>query len=263
MSVAKWVGNGVVAATLIGILAHGAWSADNNFKASGQNKGCDSIITDSGQRACRDVQGEKNKQCNTATDCDPRQQERSISDYSDAVTRFKDGKYAKSDEETFKRSIRDMKDKLDAKKQAGVDGQKVANACIAARDNVQKWFEKTAIPLTESTRDSALSERKVLLENLEAAKKKKADAKDRLDKNRADTQAERDLNDASDAIRKAEDALAAFNNKYGEDVKYWADRLISHYNDEKTNHDTPSKQAESRLENCKRVEGLSYPSLPF
>jgi hypothetical protein len=80
---------------------------------------------------------------------------------------------------------------------------------------------------------------------------------------RADLQAERDHEEARKKVGEAQEALRLFNEKYGPDVEYWADRLIRHYNDEKTNHDTPAKQAEQRLENLKKVEAMSYPSLPF
>jgi hypothetical protein len=264
MSIAKKIPYGTRALILVvGLVVSSQWSEANNFKNAADYTGCNSIITDDGKAACREVQNEKNRQCNIKTEGDPVAHERLINEYKEAVDRFKDGKYAKSDEDNFKRSIRDMKQKIDDRKQAAVEGQRIANSCIKARDAVQTWFEKTAIPLTETTRNNALAERKVLLERLQEWEKRREDGKSRSEANRADLQAERDHEEARKKVGEAQEALRLFNEKYGPDVEYWADRLIRHYNDEKTNHDTPAKQAEQRLENLKKVEAMSYPSLPF
>lgn len=264
MSFAKKVGYGVWAAAMVVLVARSELSAANNFKASAQNKGCRSILTEDGRKQCDEVQGEKNRQCNVATSCEVRDHERLLTEYKEARQRFIDKVYAKTDEDKVKDNLRALKTRLENSKSAATTGVTVANACIKARDAVQTWFEKTAIPLTDNLRNTALAERKGLLEKLEEAKKKKEDAKRRLEANRADLQAERDLEESRKLIEAAENALAAFNNKYGEDVSYFADQLIRHYNDEKTNHDTPSKQAENRLESCKKIEGLGIgDSLPF
>jgi hypothetical protein len=240
------------AALLVAVVAGSGWSSANNFKAATDKTGCASIVGDSEREACKKAQDAKNTICNVKTECEPDKQERLISDYKDALKKLEEGKINASDVDSFKRSIRDMKDKLDARKAAAVAGQKVASACIKARDAVQEWFERVGIPFTERARDAALAERKVLLEKLQAAERKKNDAKTKEDRDKA-----------VDEMQAVQKELEAFNSKYGHDVEYNANKLIRHYQSEKTNHDTPSKQAEDRLNNCKKVEGLSYPSLPF
>jgi hypothetical protein len=129
---------------------------------------------------------------------------------------------------------------------------------VSARENVQKWFMETGIPLTERTRDDALRIRKDLLDKLADAQRKQADAKLKRDAKPGDSSAQSEYDRATEEMRNAEKALEQFNNKYGKDIERYASKLIGHYRSEKESHERPLTQARNRAENCRRVDNMSY-----
>jgi hypothetical protein len=143
-------------------------------------------------------------------------------------------------------------------KEAADKGISIAQNCVTARENVQKWFRETGIPLTERTRDDALRIRKDLLDKLADTQKKQADAKSKRDAQPRDSSAQSDYDRATDEMRGAEKALAQFNEKYGKDIEHWASVLIDQYKSEAESHKKPLADAEARRENCKKVAGMSY-----
>lgn len=259
MSIAK-CRYGVWAALMIGVLVWAPWSSANNFKESSEKTGCKSILTRNELEACERVQGEKNATCNVRTDCDPDKQERAIKELETAIERFKT--IPEADKENYKRSIIEMRQKIEERYNQSTAGVKVAENCIKARDAVQKWFEDVAIPLTERMKSGAVSARKTLVEKHEEAVKRREEAKKKLDEKPNDEN-RREWEAAREAVGVAQKKLEEFNTQYGPDIEYYADRLVRHYQSEKTNHDTPSKQAEARLNNCQKVNNMRYPSLPF
>jgi hypothetical protein len=265
MSNSKWkrLGGGIWAVVMAAILVQSSLSAANNFNAAADRKGCESLLTEDKQRECREgPQKAKNDACNVKSSCSPRDQEDLIAKYKEVQKRLSEGTLNDSDKDAFERRLRDIKSELDQNKAAAVRGQEIANNCIKARDAVQYWFENTAIRFTEERRDAALNERKDLLAKLNDAQKKVEDAKRNREAKPGDSSAQSDYDRAIDEMRAVENALAAFNVKYGPDIDYNAGRLIQHYKDQKSKHidgsGSPSFQAEERLENCKKVEALSY-----
>ncbi|MBX3160814.1 MAG: hypothetical protein KF773_32915 [Deltaproteobacteria bacterium] len=245
---------------MIAVLARSHGSSANNFKEAAAEQGCRSLITKQERESCEAVQGEKNRICNRPTECEPRKQEEDIKELKDKIDRLP--KMPEADKENFKRGIRDLHKEIKRRNEASKDGKTIAEGCVNARDSVQKWFEDVAIPLTERMKNAALTVRKEKLERLAKATETRRKTKERLDTAPSDDSARREHEQAvkeySEAVREVEE----FNKLYGPDIEYYADRLIRHYQYEKTNHDTPSRQADARLENCKKVMDMSFPDPP-
>jgi hypothetical protein len=158
----------------------------------------------------------------------------------------------------MEQTVRELKDALDARKAAAPDVMKIAQGCIDMRASVQDWFKNTAIPLTERARDDAIRLRRDLLEKLKNADDKRKTTKEKRDANPNDSSAKDDYERAATAYRDIEKELEAFNDKYGKDIERHGGRLIDQYKEERDRHDEPTKQAESRLQKCKDLIGLSY-----
>jgi hypothetical protein len=154
--------------------------------------------------------------------------------------------------------VRTLKEQLDRAKAAAREGTSLAQGCVTARENVQKWFMETGIRLTEQTRDDALRLRKDLLDKLSDAQRKQADAKSRRDAKPGDSSAQSEYDRATEEMRNAEKALEQFNNKYGKDIERNASRLIDQYKAEKQSHEKPLSEARNRVDNCKKVDNMSY-----
>jgi hypothetical protein len=245
----------VVALFGVGLVAQ---ASEYNFYEQADKKGCASIITERGQDDCAAVQRRKDDACRVPVECDPDKQEKTIEKYKEAKERLESGKVNDADKDRLKDTIRDLKDELDRRKDAARRGTSDAQQCVRAREDVQKWFMDTGIPLTEHTRDDALRERKDLLEKLADAQKKQADAKSKRDAKPGDSSAQSDYDHATEDMRNAEKALEQFNNKYGKDIERYASRLIDQYKAEKDSHEKPLSEARNRVENCKKVDGMSY-----
>ncbi|HLL25379.1 MAG TPA: hypothetical protein VK427_24755 [Kofleriaceae bacterium] len=235
-----------------------AQAAEYNFYEQADKKGCASIITDRGQTDCAAVQRRKDELCGVPVECDPDRQEKTIAKYKEAKERLDSGKVNDSDRDKLKDTVRDLKDELDRRKDAARRGTSDAHACVRAREDVQKWFLESAIPLTERTRDEALRLRKDLLDRLADAQRKQVAAKSKRDSNPGDSGAQSEYDRASEEMRNAEKALEQFNNKYGKDIERYASRLIDHYKSEKESHERPLSEARNRVENCKKVDNMSY-----
>jgi hypothetical protein len=245
----------VVAMVGLGVAAQ---AAEYNFYEQADRKGCASLITEQGQKDCADVQQRKDELCRVPVECEPDQQEKAIAKYKDAKDRLDRGQVADADKDKLRGSVRDLKDELDRRKDQARRGTSDAEACVTARENVQKWFKETGIPLTERTRDDALRIRKDLLDKLADTQKKQADAKSKRDAKPGDSSLQSDYDRATDEMRNAEKALGQFNNKYGKDIERYASRLIDQYVAERASHDTPLSQARNRVEKCKKVDNMSY-----
>ncbi len=245
-------------AIAIGATSVAVYASEYNFYEQADKKGCASIITERGQYDCASVQSSKDKACGVAVECEVDRQERLIAKYKDAKDRLDRGNVADADKDRLKDSVNAMKQELDANKAAARAGTSVAQSCVDARSAVQKWFIDDGIRLTERTRDDALRVRKELLEKLADTQKKQADAKAKRDASPTDSSAQRDYERATEDMRNAEKALEQFNSKYGKDIERYADKLISHYKDEKDSHDRPLNESKNRVENCKKVDNLSY-----
>lgn len=154
--------------------------------------------------------------------------------------------------------MRTLKEQLDRAKAAAREGTSIAQGCVTARENVQKWFMETGIRLTEQTRDDALRQRKDLLDKLADVQRKQADAKTKRDAKPGDSSAQGDYDRATDEMRNAEKALEQFNNKYGKDIERYASRLIDQYKAEKESHERPLSEARNGVDNCKKVDNMSY-----
>jgi hypothetical protein len=261
MSFANKGGYGIWAALTIAVLVWTPWSSANNFKESADKKGCESIITSDQRKECDRVQDAKNKACNRPTECEPRKQEDSIRKLEADLERLKT--IPDADKDNFKRSIRDDWGKIDSRYKASVDGIKVSAECIKARDAVQKWFEDVAIPLTERMKSGAVQARRTFVEKYNEATRRRDEARKKLDEKPSDESLRREWEAAREAMAEAQKKIEEFDRQYGPDIEVYADKLVRHYQSEKTNHDDPSKQADARLENCKKVNDLRYPSLPF
>jgi hypothetical protein len=242
----------------IALMTVAARAEEYNFYVQADKKGCASIITERGQEDCAGVQARKNSVCNVAIECEVSVQERLIARYKDAKERLERGEVNDSDRDKLKDSIRAMKDELDKNKDAARRGASVAEGCVAARENVQKWFIEIGIRLTEQTRDDALRLRKDLLDKLADAQRKQADAKARRDAKPGDSSAQSDYDRATDEMRDAEKALEQFNSKYGKDIERYAEKLIKLYIAEKESHETPLREARNSVDNCKKVDNMSY-----
>jgi hypothetical protein len=233
-------------------------ASEYNFYEQAGKKGCSSIITERGQSDCASVQSAKNRACSVSVECDVDRQTRLIDKYKEAKDRLDRGAVADADKDKLEDSINAMKDELDKNKSAARTGTSVAQGCVDARLAVQKWFMEDGIRLTEHTRDDALELRKNLLEKLSDAQKKQAAAKANRDAKPNDSSAQSDYDHATDDMRAAEKALEDFNNKYGKDIAQYADKLISHYKDEKESHEKPLSETRNRVDNCKKVDDMSY-----
>lgn len=249
---------GLLFATLI--LAPGAvtYAQEYHFFTQATKDGCQSIITEAGQRECTRTQELKNKACAVAVEADPGKQERMIAAYKEKKERLDRGQVPDADKQRLAETVRTQKDELDRAKEAASKGISIAQDCVTARENVQTWFKETGISLTERTRDDALRLRKDLLEKLADTQKKQTDAKSKRDAQPRDSGAQSDYDRATDEMRNAEKALEQFNNKYGKDIENWASVLIGKYKAEAESHKKPTADAEARRENCKKVANMSY-----
>jgi hypothetical protein len=239
-------------------LAAAVYAAELNFYEQAGKKGCASIITERGQDECARVQRAKDDACKIGVECDVGKQERLIATYKEAKDRLDRGQVADADKDKLKETVRTLKEQLDRAKAAAREGTSIAQGCVTARENVQKWFTGTGIPLTERTRDDALRIRKDLLDKLTDAQRKQADAKKRRDANSGDSSAQSEYDRATAEVRDAEKALEQFNSKYGKDIERHASKLIDHYRAEKDSHERPLSEARNRVDNCKKVDNMSY-----
>jgi hypothetical protein len=239
-------------------LADAVQAAEYNFYEQADKRGCASIITERGQDECDRIQRAKNEACNVSLECDVDKQERTISKYKEAKERLDRGQVADADKDRLRDTVRALKDELDARKEGARKGTSLAQSCVTARENVQRWFMDTGIPLTERTRDDALRVRKDLLDKLADAQRKQADAKSKRDAKPGDSSAQSEYDRATDEMRNAEKALEQFNSKYGKDLERYASRLIDQYKSEKDSHERPLSEARNRVENCRKVDNMSY-----
>ncbi len=239
-------------------LSVAVYASEYSFYEQADKKGCSSIITERGQDECARVQRAKDDACKVPVDCDVDRQERTIAKYREAKDRLDRGQVADSDKDKLKDTVRALKDELDTRKDDARKGTSIAQGCVTARENVQKWFMETGIRLTEQTRDDALRLRKDLLDKLADAQRKQADAKSKRDAKPGDSSAQSEYDRATDEMRNAEKALEQFNSKYGKDIERYASRLIDHYRSEKESHERPLNEARNRLEKCKKVDNMSY-----
>jgi hypothetical protein len=233
-------------------------AAEYNFQVQSGKKGCDSVITERGQDECARIQRAKDEACNVATECDVDRQERTIERYREVKDRLERGDVNDADKDRLRQTIRDLKEELDARKEGATRSIPIAKRCVAAREDVQKWFSDTGIPLTERSRDDALQIRRGLLEKLAEAQKKQAEAKAKREANPDDSSAQSEYDRATQEMRDAEKALEQFNDKYGHDIERHASRLIEHYRDERQSHERPLTESRNRVEKCERLERLSY-----
>lgn len=234
------------------------YASEYNFYEQADKKGCSSIITERGQDECARVQKAKDDACSVPVSCDVDKQERTIAKYKEAKDRLDRGQVADADKDKLKDAIRVFKEQLDLGKEAARKGTSYAQACVTARENVQKWFMETGISLTERARDDALRQRKDLLDKLADAQKKQAEAKAQRDAKPGDSNRQRDYDRATDDMRNAEKALEQFNTRYGKDIERYASRLIDQYKAERESHERPLSEAKNRVDNCKKVDNMSY-----
>ncbi len=246
-----------IAITTLG-LAVAVHAAEYNFYEQADKKGCASIITERGQDECARTQRRKDEACSAPVDCDVDKQERTISKYKEAKEQLDRGQVAEADKDKLKEKIQAFKDELDARKDGARRGVTTAQECVTARENVQKWFSETGIALTERTRDDALRVRRDLLDKLADMQKKQAEAKTKRDANPNDSGLQRDYDRATEDMRDAEKALEQFNSKYGKDIERYATKLIDQYKSEKESHERPLNEMKNRVENCKKLDNLSY-----
>lgn len=249
---------GLAFVALILPLAAAVYAAEYNFHEQAGKKGCASIITERGQAECARAQRAKDDACQIGVECDVSKQERLIATYKEAKDRLDRSQVADADKDRLKEVVRTLKEQLDRAKAAAREGTSIAQGCVTARENVQKWFMETGIRMTEQTRDDALRLRKDLLDKLADAQRKQADAKAKRDAKPGDSSAQSDYDRATDEMRNAEKALEQFNNKYGKDIARYASRLIDQYKSEKESHERPLSEARNRVENCKKVDNMSY-----
>jgi hypothetical protein len=243
---------------VIALVALSAPVRAQNFNAFASQDGCKSVIADRERSTCEDLQRTKNDTCNRMLDCDLDKQQRQIDKYNDAKKQLDSGSIADADKDRLKQTIRELKDDLDARKDAARKGIEPADKCVRARTDVQEFFERVAIPLTERLRDAALKERQGLLDQLAAAQEKVRNAKDKRDKSPGDSSASSDYDAAVSALRDVEKKLETFNSTYGPDIPYNAEQLIRRYKDGKASHQKPIDEAKNRYENCKKLDNLSY-----
>jgi len=234
------------------------YAAEYNFYEQADKKGCASIITERGQDECARAQRAKDDACKISVECDVDKQERSIATYKEAKDRLDHGQVADADKDRLKETVRTLKDQLDRSKALAREGTSIAQGCVRAREDVQKWFMESGIRLTEQTRDDAVRLRKDLLDRLADAQKKQGDAKAKRDAKPGDSSAQSDYDRATDEMRNAEKALEQFNNKYGKEIERYASRLIEQYKAEKESHERPLTEARNRVDNCKKLDNMSY-----
>lgn len=239
-------------------LAFAVYAGEYNFYEQADRKGCSSIITERGQSDCAAVQKRKDEACSVPIVCEVEKHERLIAKYKETKDRLERGQVADADKDKLKDTVRTLKEQLDGNKEAARKSTSVAQGCVTARENVQKWFIDTGIRLTEQTRDDALRLRKDLLDKLADAQRKQADAKSKREAKPGDSSAQSDHDRATDEMRNAEKALEQFNNKYGKEIERYASRLIDQYKAEKESHERPLSEARNSVENCKKVDNMSY-----
>ena len=244
--------------TLIMTLTAAAYAEEYNFYEQADLKGCLSVITKSGQEECARVQKAKDDACMVSVETNVDKQVRTIATYNETKDRLDRGQVADADKDKLKETVRLLKEQLDTVREDARRGISIAQNCVTARENVQKWFMETGIPLTERTRDDALRIRKDLLDQLANTQKKQADAKSNRDAKPGDSSAVSEYDRATDEMRNAEKALEQFNNKYGKDIERYASKLIEHYKSEKASHETPLTEAKNRVENCRKIADMSY-----
>lgn len=249
---------GLAFAALMLPLAAAVYAAEYNFYEQADKKGCASIITERGQDECARVQRAKDDACSAPVQCEVDKHERLIATYKEKKDLLDRGQIADADKDKLKETVRVLKEQLDRAKAAAREGTSIAQGCVSARENVQKWFMEIGISLTERTRDEALRTRKDLLDKLADAQKKQADAKAQRDAKPGDSNLQRDHDRATDDVRNAEKALEQFNTRYGKDIERYASRLIDQYKAERESHERPLSEARNRVENCKKVDNMSY-----
>lgn len=252
-SFARSASLGILLAVLFGIVAHA-----DNFNERADKNGCDSIVTESGRNECSDAQRRKNEACNVGFDCDLDKQQRTIENYKDAKERLDKGQVADADKDKLKDTVRALKDDLDQRKDQARRNTGLADACVQRREEVQRWFEEKAIPITEHARDDALRERKDLLDKLADAQRKVREAKDKRDAKPGDSSAQSDYDHAVDDLRAVEKMLEDLNKKYGPEIEKNAEKLVRQYKDGKSSHEKPLAEARARRDKCKQLDDLSY-----
>jgi hypothetical protein len=248
---------GLVFATTLG-MSVAVYASEYNFYEQADKKGCSSIITERGQDECARMQRAKDDACSVPVDCDVDRQDRTIAKYKEAKDRLDRGQVADADKDKLKDTVRALKDDLDTRKSDARKGTSIVQGCVTARENVQKWFMETGIRLTEQTRDDALRLRKDLLDKLADAQKKQADARAKRDAKPGDTNVQNDYDRATNEMRDAEKALEEFNTRYGKDIERYAAKLIDQYKAERDSHERPLSEARNRVDNCKKVDNMSY-----
>lgn len=190
--------------------ANAGYADELNFCRQTSKKGCESIITERGQENCASEQRAKNEACNVSLPCEVNDHERLIAKYKDAKERLDRGQVNDSDKDRLKDNVRLMREQIEINKEGARRGAKLADACVTARKNVQKWFAGTGVPLTERTRDGLMRDRKELLDKLEESLRKQRDAKSKRDSNPSDSSAQTDYDRASEATRNIERLLKDF-----------------------------------------------------
>lgn len=240
------------------VLTAAAYAGEYNFYEQADKKGCSSIITERGQSDCAAVQKRKDETCSVPVECDVDKHERLIAKYKEAKDRLDRGQVADADKDKLKDTVRTLKEQLDGNKEGARKSTSVAETCVRSREDVQKWFMEPGIRLTEQTRDDALRLRKELLDKLAETQRKQADARAKRDATPRDSGAQSEYDRATDEMRNAEKALEQFNNKYGKDIERYSSKLIDHYRAEKDSHEKPLSEARNRVENCKKVDNMSY-----
>lgn len=244
-----------------------AMANDKNFKNAADNRGCDSIITRDGIKECKEVQNAKNTACNRASSCELDKQESWAKEYDD-LYRWWDNEGKNLPDNSYRsdqqRKMRDLVTSLQNGRAAANAGIPIAKECVAARDNVQKWFENRAVSLSNDVKNELLPMRRALVDKFNETKAKREETKKKYeDDGSKDDGLKREWEAARDANIKAGQDLDDFDKKYGPDIQYYYDKLIAHYQSEKTNHDTPSRDAESRLAKCEKTVRVDWKSLPF
>lgn len=150
------------------VLASGltVYGDEYHFRTQASKAGCDSIITEAGQNACKSVQDAKNKACSQPVHCDVKEQTQLIEDYKKAKAQLESGEVNDSDKEKLEESVKVMRQTLDQNREDAHAGIPVAQGCVDGRKAVQTWFANDGVTLTVETRDEALKERQGLLDAL-------------------------------------------------------------------------------------------------
>jgi hypothetical protein len=232
--------------------------AFQNFHDQAGRKGCASIITVKGQEDCEKIYAEQTKMCGVSLDCDVKKHEATIKEYTEAKAKLASGKYNAAEKEVLEKSIANLKQELDANKEAARKGAQLAQQCLTARQNVQTWFKEEGAKITVEVRDRALAERRQLLEKLADAQKRQTAAKAAREAKPDDSSARSEYERTTGDMRNAENALAEFNRKYGTDIEESAQKLLNHYEAQAQSHETALKETGTAVENCKRIDNSSY-----